>query len=152
MSKTMQFTAPLVLNGKTATGIEVPATIVDALGAGKKPPVRVTLNGHTYRSTVASRGGRFLIGVSAENRDAAGVSAGETLRVDIEVDHEPREVPVPPELVDALASQPGAKATFDALSPSKKQQLTLPIERAKTNETRRRNVAKALDALERVGL
>jgi Domain of unknown function (DUF1905)/Bacteriocin-protection, YdeI or OmpD-Associated len=145
----MKFTAPLVLNGKTATGIEVPAKIVDALGAGKKPPVRVTLNGHTYRSTVASRGRRYLIGVSAENREAAGVSAGETLTVDIEVDREPREVPLPPELADALANHPVAKAAFHALSPSKKQQLTLPIERAKTSETRQRNVAKALDGLRR---
>jgi hypothetical protein len=144
----MRFKALLLLSGKTATGIEIPATVIEELGAGKKPPVLVTLNGHTYRSTVASRGGRYLVGVSAENREAAGVSAGETLTVDIEIDGEPREVPVPAELGAALGAHPDAKAAFQALSPSKKQQFTLPIERAKTDETRQRNVKKALDALQ----
>jgi hypothetical protein len=144
----MRFQALLLLSGKTATGIEIPATVIEELGAGKKPPVLVTLNGHTYRSTVASRGGRYLVGVSAENREAAGVSAGETLTVDIEIDGEPREVPVPAELGAALGAHPDAKAAFQALSPSKKQQFTLPIERAKTDETRQRNVKKALDALQ----
>ena len=145
----MRFKALLLLSGKTATGIEIPATVIEELGAGKKPPVLVTLNGHTYRSTVASRGGRYLVGVSAENREAAGVSAGETLTVDIEIDGEPREVPVPAELGVALGAHPDAKAAFQALSPSKKQQFTLPIERAKPDETRQRNVKKALDALQR---
>jgi hypothetical protein len=144
----MRFEALLLLSGKTATGIEIPATVIEELGAGKKPPVLVTLNGHTYRSTVASRGGRYLVGVSAENREAAGVSAGETLTVDIEIDGEPREVPVPAELGAALGAHPDAKAAFQELSPSKKQQFTLPIERAKTDETRQRNVKKALDALQ----
>lgn len=67
----MCFRTTLQLNGPTATGIQVPDEIVEGLGAGRKPPVRVTIGGHTYRSTVASRGGRYLVGVSAENRQAA---------------------------------------------------------------------------------
>ena len=63
----MRFTATLELGGKTATGIEVPASVMSSL-EGKRPPVAVTLRGHTYRTTVASMGGRFLIPVSAAVR------------------------------------------------------------------------------------
>jgi Domain of unknown function (DUF1905) len=65
------------LGGKTATGIPVPTDVVDRLGQGKRPPVRVTINGHTYRSTVASRGGEFMLPISAEHRGEAGVAAGD---------------------------------------------------------------------------
>ncbi|MBA3349206.1 MAG: DUF1905 domain-containing protein [Actinobacteria bacterium] len=68
----MRFHATLLLGGKTATGIEVPVDIVEGLGAGKRPAVRVTINGHTYRSTLAPRGGKFLLPVSAEQREKAG--------------------------------------------------------------------------------
>jgi hypothetical protein len=143
----VRFRATLALHGKTATGIEVPADVVESLGAGKKPPVRVSLNGHTYRSTVASRGGHYLVGVSAENRAAAGVSAGEELDVEIELDTELREIEVPGELAALLAADPAARAAFEALSNSRKQRLTLPIEAAKTDETRQRRVARAMEEL-----
>ena len=64
----MRFRAILELGGTTATGVRVPAEVVAALGPSKRPPVRVTINGHTYRSSVASIGGQFMLGVSAENR------------------------------------------------------------------------------------
>jgi hypothetical protein len=98
----MRFHATIELGGKTATGIEVPAEVVAALGSGKRPPVRVTINEYTYRSTVASMGGRFMLPVSAEVRGSAGISAGEEVDVDIELDTEPREVTVPPDFAGAL--------------------------------------------------
>ena len=76
-----KFRAKLELAGKTATGMEVPAKVVDILGAGKRPPVRVTINGYTYRNTVAVYGGRFLLGVSAQNREGARVAAGDVVDV-----------------------------------------------------------------------
>ena len=85
----MRFRATLESNGKTATGIQVPDEVVETLGAGRKPAVRVSIAGHTYRSTIASRGGRYLLGVSAENRGRAGVAAGDELEVELELDTEP---------------------------------------------------------------
>src|SRR5215207_6244250 len=71
----MRFRSTLELGGRTATGLEVPAEVVDSLGQGKRPAVRVVINGYTYRSTVASMGGRYLLPVSAEVRAAAGGDA-----------------------------------------------------------------------------
>jgi bacteriocin resistance YdeI/OmpD-like protein/uncharacterized protein DUF1905 len=141
----MRFHATILLNGKTATGIAVPPDVVEALGGGKKPPVTVTLGEYSYRTTIAPRGERFLIPVSAENRAGSGVAAGDELDVDIELDTAPREVTVPADLADALDAD--ARRTFDALSYSRKQALVLPIQQAKTPETRQRRIAKAVSAL-----
>lgn len=134
----IRFRATLQLGGKTATGIEVPEDIVDRLGSGKRPAVRVTVNGHTYRSTLAPRGGRFLLPVSAEQREKAGVTAGDVLDVDIEIDNKPREVLVPADFAEALDRNADARLFFDGLSYSRKQWHVLAIEGAKTDETRRR--------------
>ena len=142
-----RFRTTIQLAGKTATGIEVPEQVVEALGSGKRPPVRVTIAGHTYRSTVAPRRGRYLIGVSAENREAAGVSAGDEVEVEIELDTEPREVAVPADLAEALDADGEARRFFDGLSNSKKQRLVLPIEGAKQAATRRRRIDKAVGML-----
>ena len=114
----MRFRATIELGGKTATGIRIPAEVVDALGSGKKPAVTVTINGHTYRSTVAPRGGEYLIPVSAENRDAAGVVAGDEVDVDVELDTAPRAVALPPDFAEALDREPAARRFFDGLSYS----------------------------------
>ena len=135
------------LGGKNATGLEVPAEVVDALGAGKKPPVVVTVGGHSYRSTVAVMGGRYLLPLSAENRAAAGVAAGDDVEVDVELDTAPREVVVPADLAAALDGDATARAAFDALSDSNRRRHVMAIEDAKTPETRQRRVAKTLDAL-----
>jgi hypothetical protein len=143
----VRFRATLQLGGKTATGIEVPAEVVESLGAGKRPPVRVTIKGHTYRTTVAPMGGRFMLPVSADNRTSAGVVAGDEVDVDVALDTEPREVSVPPDLAEALDAEPDAKRYFDGLSYSHKLRHVLAIEGAKTAETRQRRVAKAVSAL-----
>lgn len=143
----MRFRATLQLGGKTATGIEVPTEVVESLGSGKRPPVRVTIKGHTYRTTVAPMGGRFMLPVSSDNRTSAGVAAGDEVDVDIALDTEPREVSVPPDLAEALDAEPDAKQYFDGLPYSHKLRHVLAIEGAKTAETRQRRVAKAVSAL-----
>jgi Bacteriocin-protection, YdeI or OmpD-Associated/Domain of unknown function (DUF1905) len=143
----MRFTARLQLHGKTATGIEVPNDVVASLGAGKRPPVRVTINRHTFRSTVASMGGVFMIGVSAENRAAAGVNAGDDVEVQLELDTDKREVDVPADFAAALAADGLAAAAFAKLSYSHQRQHVLAIDDAKTAETRQRRIAKAVTML-----
>jgi hypothetical protein len=143
----MRFQATLLLAGKTATGIEVPSEVVEGLGGGKKPAVRVKLGRYAYRSTIAPRGGRFLLGVSAEHRAGASVAAGDLLDVDLELDTEPREVSVPAELAAALDGDAKASAFFDSLTYSQKKWYVVPIEQAKAAETRERRVAKAIGML-----
>ncbi len=143
----MKFRTRVELGGKTATGIEVPENVVSALGPSKKPAVRVTINGYTYRSTVATMGGRFMLPVSAENRENAGVAAGDAPEVTLELDTEPREVVVPVELARALKRDAGAKKFFDGLSFSKQQGIVLPIEQATAAETRARRIDKAIEKL-----
>ncbi len=143
----MRFRAIVQLAGKTATGIRVPAEVVASLGPSKRPPVRVTINGHTYRSTVAPLGGEFMLPISAEHRESAGVTAGDEVDVDIELDTEPREVTVPPDLREALDRDANARRFFDGLSYSQKQRYVLSIEQAKTAETRKLRIAKAVSML-----
>ena len=143
----MQFRAKLQLHGKTATGMEVPPEIVEQLGGGKRPAVKVTINGYTYRSSIAPMGGVFLIGVSDENRKGAGVAAGDTLDVEVELDTEPREVTVPQDFAEALARDEEAQRFFEKLSYSNKRRFVLPIEDAKTPETRQRRIEKTVTTL-----
>ncbi|MEU0534009.1 YdeI/OmpD-associated family protein [Amycolatopsis tolypomycina] len=143
----MRFRTQVLLGGKTATGLPVPADVVEALGAGKKPAVTVTLGGHTYRTTVASRGGQFLVPLSAENRGLAGVAAGDDVEVEIALDTAPRVLEIPDDLAAALAADETARARFESLSYSAKQRFVLPIGQAKTEETRQRRVAKVITDL-----
>lgn len=143
----MRFRARLELGGKTATGVAVPPEVVEALGTSKRPPVRATINGYTYRSSVASMGGRFLLGVSADVRDKAGVQAGDEVDIDIELDTEPRQVNVPADFAAALEESPVAKQFFDGLSYSNRLRLVLAIDGAKAADTRQRRIDKTVTAL-----
>jgi hypothetical protein len=143
----MRFRAVIELGGKTATGIEVPEDVVTALASGKRPAVRVTINGHMYRSTVASMGGRFMLPVSAEQREGAGVAAGDEVDVDIDLDTEPREVTVPTDFAEALDREPEARRFFDGLSYSNKRRHVLSIDGAKSPETRQRRIVRAVESL-----
>jgi hypothetical protein len=142
----MRFRATIELGGKTATGFQVPAEVVERLGAGKRPAVSVTINGYTYRSTVAPMGGLYMLPVSAEA--GAGVAAGDEVDVDIELDTAPREVDVPADLAAALNGNLDAKRFFAGLSYSNKRRIVLSIEGAKTAETRARRIAKTVIMLE----
>lgn len=140
----MRFRAVLESTGKTTTGIVVPTEVVESLGKGRKPPVWVTINGYTYRNTVAVMGGVYMLGVSAEHREGAGVKAGDELDVELELDTAPREVAVPPDLAEALEGNPEARSYFEGLSYSNKRRHVLAIEGAKTTETRQRRIDKAV--------
>ncbi|WP_029291810.1 YdeI/OmpD-associated family protein [Cellulomonas sp. HZM] len=127
-------------------GIEVPEDVVLALGAGKRPPVVVTLNGFTYRSTIAPMGGRYLVPVSAAIRAEAGVAGGEEHDVVLEHDDQPRTVEVPDDLAAALAAA-GARDAFDALSPSRRKEHVRSVTEAKAAATRERRVAAVVASL-----
>lgn len=141
------FSATLELGGRTATGIEVPEHVVEQLAAGKRPPVRVTLNDHTYRSTIAPMKGRYMLPVSAAVRRSADISAGDDVEVRLAHDTEPRTVTLPPDFAQALEEDPAAQDLFNTLSYSNKRRFLLSVEGAKTDETRRRRVGKAVAAL-----
>ncbi len=143
----MRFRTTILQSGKTTTGIQVPDEVVEALGSGKRPAVTVTINGYTYRSTVAVMGGVYMVGVSAENRAGAGVAGGDEVDVDMELDTAPREVTVPADLAAALDAEPEARRTFDGLSYSNKSWHVLQVEGAKTDETRQRRIARSVDIL-----
>jgi hypothetical protein len=143
----MRFRTTLQLEGKTATGVQVPPEVVEALGKGKRPPVVVTINGHSYRSTVAAYGEVYMLPVAAEHREAAGVAAGDEVEVDVELDTAPREVDVPADFAAALDAEPAARRTFDALSNSNKKWHTLNIEGAKSEDTRQRRIEKSIAIL-----
>ncbi|MBK9049710.1 MAG: DUF1905 domain-containing protein [Chloroflexi bacterium] len=134
-------TAIVQAEGKNATGIRVPAEAIAALGTHKKPKVVVSLNGYSYRSTVAAYGDVFMIPLSAEHRGAAGVQANDMVEVTIELDTEPRTVEVPDDLATALAEKVGAAAAFGALSPSARKEHVRQVESAKAPETRARRIA-----------
>ena len=143
----MRFRTTVQQAGKTATGIQVPEEVVEALGSGKRPPVKVTINGYTYRSTVAVVGGAHMVGVSAESRAGAGIVGGDEVEVDIELDTAPREVAVPADLAAALDAEPNARRTFDTLSYSNKSWHVLQVTGAKSEETRQRRIAKSVATL-----
>jgi len=143
----VKFRTTIQQSGKTATGIRVPDEVMAALGAGKRPAVRITIGGHSYRSTVASIGGAPMVGVSAENRASAGVAGGDVVDVEIALDTAPREVSVPPDFAKALARDATAQRTFDSLSHSNQNWHVQSIEGAKTDETRQRRIAKSVGAL-----
>ncbi len=143
----MRFRTTVALGGKTATGLPVPDDVVERLGACRRPAVRVTIGPHTYRSPIASRGGVYLLPLSAENRAAAGVAAGDDVEVGIELDDEPREVTGPDDLAAALAGDEAARSTFDGLPYSHQLRHVLAIEAAKAAETRQRRVEKAVEML-----
>lgn len=126
------------------TGINVPDEVVEKLGAGKKPPVNVTVNDYTYRNTIAVMGGKFMIGVSADVRSKTGIKGGDKVKVTLELDTKPREVEVPADFQQLLNGNAKAKQFFETLSYSNKQRYVLPIGQAKTEETRQRRMEKAI--------
>lgn len=143
----MRFRTIVHLDGKTATGLHIPPEIVARLGPSKRPLVRVTINGYTYRSSIAPMGGIFMLGISADVRKKANVAAGDEVDVELELDTEPREVTVPPDLAAALDGDADARRFFDGLSYSNKRRIVLSVEDARTAETRQKRITKAVGML-----
>jgi hypothetical protein len=142
-----QFHTTLLGTGKHTTGIEVPPQIVEALGKGKKPAGIVTVKDYTYRSTIATMRGRFMIAMSADNRQKAGLQGGDEIDVHLELDTEPRTLELPDDFAQALNSDATAKQFFESLSYSNKRRFMYGIEEAKTDETRQRRITKAVSNL-----
>src|SRR5581483_1893337 len=142
----MKFHTTILKDGNN-TGIQVPDDVVAALGKGKRPPVKVTLNGYTYRSSVAVMGGKNLVGVSAAIRKETGIAGGEELDVEIELDEEPRVVEVPADFQAALDADPEARAFFDKQNYSIRRRLVMAIEAVKSAETRARKVTTTVERL-----
>jgi hypothetical protein len=142
----MKFQAKVIPSGN-ATGVGVPADVVKALGSGSRPLIVVTINGHTWRSRVASMRGEHLVGISAANRAASGIAAGDMVEVDLELDTEPRVVPEPPDLARALRDDPEARAAFERLPYGLRRRHVAAIEDARTSEVRQRRIAKLVATL-----
>ncbi|MEV4622974.1 YdeI/OmpD-associated family protein [Asanoa sp. NPDC049573] len=128
-------------------GLEVPPAVVEALGGGARPPVTITVNGHSWKSRVAIMRGRHLLGLSNANRTAAGVATGDEVEVDLVLDAEPRVIVEPPDLAQALDAEPAARAAWDKLAYSHKREHVRAIESAKKPETRRNRIEKAMATL-----
>jgi hypothetical protein len=141
----MRFRATVELEGKTATGIEIPDAVIAALGSSKRPPVTVTINDFSYRTTAVRMGGRFLVPLSAENRAGARVAAGDEIDVDIALDEAPREIALPDDLDAALDDQ--ARTAYESLSYTHRKEWVRWIEDAKKPETRAARVVKTVDGL-----
>ena len=137
------FETTIRVEGKTATYFEVPLDVPAVFGRARAP-VRVKIGGHTYRSTIAPYGGRYLLPLNRANREAAGVAAGDAVEVEIELDEEPRVVAVPEDLAAALAGDPDAAAAFEGLSYTHRREYVQWIVEAKREETRRRRIEKTL--------
>ncbi len=131
------------VEGMNATGIEIPPEVVEALGSGKRPKVVVTVNGSTYRSTVAVMGGRYMVGVTQEQRAKTGLKAGDPIEVQIELDTAPREVEAPADLLAALDAA-GLRDAWDKLAFSHRKEHVRAIEEAKAADTRQRRIDKAV--------
>ena len=145
----MHFRTVIEQSGATATGIPVPDEVVAGLGPGKRHAITVTLNGHSYRSSVAPYRGKYMIALSAENRTKAGVAGGDEVDVTIELDEQPRTVAEPEALTTALGADAAARAAFDKLSFSNQRRHVLAIEGAKTDATRMRRLEAVLTELRR---
>lgn len=129
------------------TGIHVPETILEKLNGGKKPLVKVTLNGYIYRSAVGKMGDKFMISLSTENRKNAKVEGGDTVEISLELDTAPRTIEVPTDFQKALDKNKIARANFEKLAPSKKKAMVLSITEAKATETRLKKIEKAIETL-----
>jgi hypothetical protein len=135
-----RFTAELQRVGKTGTMFEVPFDLNAAFGRAR-PPVRVTIRGHTWRTTPGVYDGVGLVVVNRAVKAATGVDAGDRVRIAMELDTEPRRVIVPEDLRAALADAPAARTAFGKLSYSHQREYVQWIEAAKRAETRARRVA-----------
>lgn len=129
-------------------GIVVPDEIVAELGAGKRPLVKVTIDGvYSFVYTIAVMGGRNMIGFSAAHRAASGFHGGDEVEVSLDLETAPREVDMPPELTAALAADPVAAAAFDKLSFTFRKEHARAIAEAKAEETKQRRLEKIMAGL-----
>jgi hypothetical protein len=125
---------------------EVPLDVPAVFGKARAP-VRGTINGHPFRSTVAVYGGRSFLPVKKALREAAGVAAGDAVVIELEADEQPRTVDPPPDLAAALAADPEARAAFEGLSFTHQREYAEWVAEARREATRRRRVDQAVEML-----
>jgi len=142
----MRFT-PVVEAPEPMKGLEVPSEVVEALGAGKRPPIIITINGHAWRSRIAIMRGRNLVGFSNANRKAAGIATGDHVEVELELDLGSRVAVEPDDLRADLDAEPLARQAFDRLTESQKCQQVRTIDSAKMSETRVRRIRALISVL-----
>lgn len=131
-----------------AAAVVLDDTQVAAVGEGaKRFPVVATVNGYTWRTSVARMGGESLLGLNRQVREAAGVAAGDTVDVAVELDDAPREVDVPDDLAAALSADRKAKAAFDAMAFTHRKEFARWVADAKRDDTRRRRVTQAVEMI-----
>jgi Domain of unknown function (DUF1905)/Bacteriocin-protection, YdeI or OmpD-Associated len=133
-------------DGNTA-GFVVPDDVVEELGGGRKPKVVVTIGTHSWRSSIVNMGGRFMLGVSMANREAAGVAADQTLDLEVVLDTAPRTVDVPEELAAVLDRDAAARETWARWSFTRQKEAVRQLVDAKKPETRQRRLDKVLSDL-----
>jgi hypothetical protein len=143
----MRLRLELRRGGGNTAGFVIPDDAVEELGGGRRPKVVVTVGPHTWRSSIAHMGGQFMLGVSMENRAAAGVTAGEVLDLDVELDTVQRTVDVPDDLAAELAGDDAARATWDRWSFTRRKEAARLLTEAKKPETRTRRLEKVLTDL-----
>jgi hypothetical protein len=132
--------------GEERPMIEVPLDVPAEFGR-ERVPVKGTVNGTPFRTTIAVYAGRYYIGFNKHLRDEAGIALGQEVAIELERDNEPREVEVPEDLSVALRSAPEAETAFERLSYSHRKQYVDWITAAKRQETRDRRVSKAVEML-----
>ncbi|WP_137940271.1 YdeI/OmpD-associated family protein [Chitinivorax sp. B] len=143
----MKFKAKVVPSGN-ATAVEVPKEALEQLNAGTRPPVVITINGHSWRSRIAAMRGMHLVGISAANRKASKISEGDLVEVLLELDVEPRTVEEPDDVASALNKHEALRTAFESLPFGLRCKHIASIEEAKSPETRLRRIAKLLSELE----
>jgi hypothetical protein len=133
--------------GGNNTGFVIPDAVVEELGGGRRPKVAVTVGAHTWRGSIASMGGRFLLGVNKAQRDATGLAAGDEVDLEVVLDEAPRTVEVPEDLAAELAADEAAASAWSAWSFTKQKEAARQLTEAKKPETRASRLAKVLDQL-----
>lgn len=149
-SSPITFHTTILQTGQNTAGIEVPEAIIEALGGGKRPLVKVKVNDYNYRSAVAVMGGKYMISFSSDHRAASGLKGGDEVDVTLALDTEPRTVDIPKNLNDALVAS-GAIEAFEKSAPSMKKEYVRQVMEAKTEETRARRIIKILEKLKGTG-
>jgi antitoxin component of MazEF toxin-antitoxin module len=142
----MKFRAIVIPSGN-ATAVEVPDDVMRSLGPEARPPVAITINAHTWRSRIALKNGRRLVGISAANREAAGITEGTQVEIELVLDTAPREVDEPDDLKSALDANPAARTAFDKLPFGLKAKHVRDIEAATKPEVRARRILKLAETL-----
>jgi hypothetical protein len=131
---------------KNVAGIEVPPSVIDALGAGQRPRVVIKLNGYSYVSTVGKMGGKHMISLSAEHRKASGLAGGDGVEVCLSIAEGEPTLSIPEELQKSL-SDANLTSAFDSAAPSRRKEWVRGVLEAKAPETRDRRMAKIVSEL-----